>query len=92
MTDPNSHITNLESPDRVREEAEQARSEHMANPTTETQARLGHALALQENNQQTMALIESEWGPIVVGKPKKTKFKSSELLAQQGYVGIYRRV
>ena len=54
-------------------------------------AKADHAKALHEANQATLQLIEQEWGPYVIGKPRKTQYKSSELLAEQGYVGIYRR-
>lgn len=93
--DPNAHVTNLESPDAMRQAMERALSEHMANTDVDTfaqtEAKAKHAKAMYEANQATLALIEAEWGPYTIGKPRKTKWKSSELLAEQGYVGIYRR-
>ncbi len=91
MTDPNAHITNLECPDRMRRDYEQAASAHMADPSPESEARMRHAQAVHEATQATLALLEQEWGPVTIGKPRKTKWKSSELLAEQGYIGVYRR-
>lgn len=90
--DPNAHVTNLECPDAMRQRMEQAQSDHMAEPDDAQKAHQAqHAKVLYEGNQATLALIEAEWGPYAIGKPRKTKWKSSELLAEQGYVGIYRR-
>ena len=87
------HLTNLESPERMAAEAAQADSAVMAGDPDDPTLRgaLTLAKARLKGNTATMELLEREFGPVTVGKPRKTRFKSAEMLEQQGYVGIYRR-
>jgi hypothetical protein len=84
-------LTNLENPERMAKEALQAESDHMANPTPQTEATKRLAKARLEGNTATLELMEREFGPVTIGKPRKTQWKTSEQLEAQGYVGIYRR-
>ncbi len=90
---PGEHITNLEAPERMAREAAQAESALMAGDPDDPQLRSALTLAKSrlKGNTDTMDLLEREFGPVMVGKPRKTKFKTAEMLESQGYVGIYRR-
>lgn len=91
QNDPNLHLTNLEDPGRMKREMELAESAYMAEMTPENEAIRNHAKALHEGTQATLSLLEREHGPIVIGRPQKTRWKTTETLTAQGYVGIYKR-
>lgn len=91
MPDPNAHITNLESDDFIAGQLARAKSAVESDPENgQAQADLAMAQAMAANHVNTNDLLTREFGPLMIGRPRKTKWKSSELLAEQGYVGIYR--
>ena len=87
-----SHITNLESDELIASELAQAQSAIMIDPEgTQAIAALNLAKAKDALHKRTMEMLEKEFGPLVIGLPRKTKFKTTDQLKAQGYVGIYRR-
>lgn len=92
MADRSLHITNLESDELIAKWLAEAEAEKAAKPADKLAlAKHSHAQDLMAGHIRTWDFIRKEHGDVVIGKPMKTRYKSSDTLAKQGYVGIYRR-